>query len=354
GAESASVELRKWLLKRMKIMAIIDLPRETFQPHTGTKTSLVFMQKVHKIPADYPIFMAVSEAVGHDRRGNPLYRKDSNGQYVTDANGNSVVWNDLPEIYKEWQSFTSGDQINSSIPSCFIVSANDIINDSSNRIDAWYWDPNKNDIAKKLEEAVGEEITEIVRLGDLVVEHGIFYPGRHSRNYIEQSENSVPFYSSSQILQVRPFDIKYQHKEYKPAQKHFVYKDWLLITRSGSTGRVVMVTDTFTNTKVSEHAIRVICDEKSIDPYYVYSYLASESIGKVLLDKGIYASVVDHITPDFVASIPIARLKPERERAIANAMREAETQRDNANKIFMEQQKNLEDLLWESIGDESE
>jgi hypothetical protein len=184
-----------------------------------------------------------------------------------------------------------------------------------------------------------------------VTEHGIFYPGRHKRNYVEQSDYSVPFYSSSQILQIRPFDLKHQPKDYRPAQKHFVYKDWILITRSGSTGRVVMVTDTIANTMVSEHVIRVICEEQAIDPYYVYSYLASESIGKVLLEKGIYASVVDHITPDFVASIPIARLKPERERAIANAMREAEAKRDVANKAFNEQQIALESLLKNNIGD---
>jgi type I restriction enzyme M protein len=43
GTELASVELRKWLLNKVRITAIVDLPREAFQPHTGTKTSLVFL-----------------------------------------------------------------------------------------------------------------------------------------------------------------------------------------------------------------------------------------------------------------------------------------------------------------------
>ena len=349
GAEVASVELRKWLLKRLKILAVVDLPRETFQPHTGTKTSLVFLQKVNKLPSDYPIFMAVSEAVGHDRRGNPLYRKDSNGKYVEDSDGRLIVWNDLPEIYEQWVTFFSSGGIASKNPSCFVVNSSEILADSTLRIDAWYWDPNKNDFAKNLEEAIGEEVIEIVRLGDLVTEHGIFYPGRHRRNYVEPSKNSVPFYGGSQILQVRPFGLKHQPKDYEPAQKHYVYKDWILITRSGSTGRVVMVTDTIANKMVSEHAIRVVCDEQIIDPYYVYAYLASERIGKTLLEKGIYASVVDHITPDFVASIPIARLRPKREKAIAKAMREAEDQRDRATKIFDEQQRKLEAILYKNM-----
>jgi hypothetical protein len=186
-------------------------------------------------------------------------------------------------------------------------------------------------------------------LGDLVVEQGIFYPGRHARNYVEASKSSVPFYSGTQILQVRPFNLKYQPKDYKPAQKHFVHKDWILITRSGSTGRVVMVTDLMDGKMVTEHVIRVICDENIIDPYYVYAYLSSEKIGKVLLEKGIYASVVDHITPEFVSTIPISRLDVAVEKRIADAMRKAEAERDKANQAFYKQQEQLESLLERNI-----
>ena len=190
---------------------------------------------------------------------------------------------------------------------------------------------------------------EIVRLGDLVVEHGIFYPGRHKRNYVDCSSESVPFYSGTQILQIRPFDLQYQPKDYKPASKHFVDKDWILITRSGSTGRVVMVTEGMSGSMVSEHVIRVICDETIIDPYYVYAYLSTNNIGKVLLQKGIYASVVDHITPDFVATIPIPRLKPEKEKAIADRVREAEKKRDEANKAFVEERNSIENIMFNNI-----
>lgn len=355
GAQEESVEFRKWLLSKVQITAIVDLPREAFQPHTGTKTSLVFLKKVKNIPDNYPIFMAVSEAVGHDRRGNPLYKKDAAGMNLLDENGRTVIWNDLPEIYTQWNSFIlSGTVIEPEenkehAPSCFIVNYKQIMKDSSKRIDAWYWDPNKNNLAKEIEESVGEEVIEIVRLGDLVVEHGIFYPGRHKRNYVDAGLNSVPFYSGTQILQIRPFDLQYQPKDYKPAAKHFVEKDWILITRSGSTGRVIMVTDSMAGTMVSEHVIRVICDENLIDPYYVYAYLSTNNIGKILLQKGIYASVVDHITPNFVATIPIPRLAPEKEKEIADKVREAEAKRDEANKVFIQERNAIESLMFNNM-----
>lgn len=118
------------------------------------------------------------------------------------------------------------------------------------------------------------------------MEYGIFYPGRHERNYIDVGPDSVPFYSGTQILQIRPFDLQYQPGDYKPASKHFVEKDWILIARSGFTGRVIMVTDSMAETMVSEHVIRVICNERLMELYYVYAYLSTNNIGKILLEKG--------------------------------------------------------------------
>ena len=350
GTETMSVELRKWLLKKVQVYAVIDLPREAFQPHTGTKTSLVFIKKVKKPEENYPIFMAVSEAVGHDRRGLPIYKKDDSGKLLKDDNDNPIIWNDLPEILKEWDKFQKGEEITLSNPSCFFINSNEVRKDSSHRLDAWFWDPNKNDLAKKLMDCDDPSISEIVNLGELTQENGVFYPGRHKRNYVSDSDKSIAFYSGTQILQIRPFDIKYQPKEYKPARNHFVEKDWILITRSGSTGRVVIVNDLMAGTMVSEHVIRVIVDEEKIDPYYVYAYLASDKIGKVLMEKGIYASVVDHISPEFVATIPIPRLKPKKEKEIADKVREVEEKRAWANKTLMEQMDKIEDIITSATG----
>ena len=75
GNESSSY-IRSWISQKAKIIAIIDIPLETFLPHTGTKTSVMFLQKRKKLPADYPIFMAVAETCGHDRRGNEIEEDD--------------------------------------------------------------------------------------------------------------------------------------------------------------------------------------------------------------------------------------------------------------------------------------
>jgi type I restriction enzyme M protein len=64
--------IRKYLLKKARLVAVIDVPLETFMPNTSTKTSILVLQKLkdNKIPKDYSVFMASAETCGHDRRGN--------------------------------------------------------------------------------------------------------------------------------------------------------------------------------------------------------------------------------------------------------------------------------------------
>lgn len=66
--------IRNWLKTRGKILAVIDMPVETFQPNTATKTSVLVFQKLpqNEVPKDYKVFMAMVSTCGHDRRGNEI------------------------------------------------------------------------------------------------------------------------------------------------------------------------------------------------------------------------------------------------------------------------------------------
>jgi type I restriction enzyme M protein len=80
--------VRYWILTHTRVLASIDLPVEAFLPQVGVQASLLFLEKrpssevragVHD---EYPVFMAVADVVGHDRRGNTIYRKDPDGYDV--------------------------------------------------------------------------------------------------------------------------------------------------------------------------------------------------------------------------------------------------------------------------------
>ncbi|MBE0624556.1 MAG: N-6 DNA methylase [Burkholderiales bacterium] len=85
--------IRRWILRNCWVLASIDLPVETFivEANVNILTSLLFLKKKtrEEIQAgdlgrkvDYPVFMAVAEKVGFDRRGVPLYERTPDGEEI--------------------------------------------------------------------------------------------------------------------------------------------------------------------------------------------------------------------------------------------------------------------------------
>jgi len=93
--------VRDYLFDKAKIFAIVGLHGNTFKPHTGTKTSVLFLYKwaeKEKLLANYSIFMAVSKKSGKDNSGDYVYKKDKEGGIIYDALGKKVLDHDLDEI----------------------------------------------------------------------------------------------------------------------------------------------------------------------------------------------------------------------------------------------------------------
>jgi len=101
--------VRQWLLDKARILAVIGLHVNTFKPHTGTKTSVLFLQKwggkARKPIDDYPIFMAVSKKSGKDTSGEYVYKKDEKGNFVLDERGRRVLDHDLDGIADAFVKF---------------------------------------------------------------------------------------------------------------------------------------------------------------------------------------------------------------------------------------------------------
>ena len=91
--------IREFIAEHARILAVVGLHQNTFKPHTGTKTSVLFLQKwdkkLCKEKKNYPIFFAVSEKGGKDNSGDYIFVKNGNGQYKLDKNGHLIVDHDL-------------------------------------------------------------------------------------------------------------------------------------------------------------------------------------------------------------------------------------------------------------------
>ena len=85
--------IRWWILRHTWALASIDLPVEVFivEANVNILTSLLFLKKKSEqelkagdlgSAKDYPVFMAVAEKVGFDRRGNTLYKRSPDGEEI--------------------------------------------------------------------------------------------------------------------------------------------------------------------------------------------------------------------------------------------------------------------------------
>ncbi|MGP1558504.1 MAG: HsdM family class I SAM-dependent methyltransferase, partial [Porphyromonas gingivalis] len=100
---SSDKALREYIADRCRILAVVGLHGNVFKPHTGTKTSVLFVQKWDEelCPRveDYNIFFATMQEPSKDNSGDKIYRSTTNeeGENVPllDTHGHLIVKHDL-------------------------------------------------------------------------------------------------------------------------------------------------------------------------------------------------------------------------------------------------------------------
>ena len=309
--------VREWLLKHAEVEIVIDLPTETFQPYTGTKTCLVILRRRHsplqslQQADDGPIFMSVPKWIGHDRRGKPVYTTSPDGSPTT------TILSDINEVARAFHVYSSGGSPENIHRSSFTIHANQVIEDPQLRFNARFYQP--NELLTTLNTISRSPDWRSVKLG--AVADRIFFPGRFKRRYVPESVDAVPFLGGTNISQYVPVIEKWLSKSDPLVEKLQVLPEWLLITRSGSTGIVSLVPDHWAGWTVSEHVIRIIPNKELIHPSYLEAYLRSR-FAKASIQRGVFGSVIDEITPEFLSEIEI--LVPESEELMNQIIGEAQ------------------------------
>lgn len=97
---SSDKYIREYIAERCRILAVVGLHGNVFKPHTGTKTSVLFVQKwddkLCPRREDYPIFFATMQEPSKDNSGDIIYEKDpKTGEKKLDSHGHMYVKHDL-------------------------------------------------------------------------------------------------------------------------------------------------------------------------------------------------------------------------------------------------------------------
>ncbi len=95
---SSDKYIRDFIAEQCRILAVVGLHGNVFKPHTGTKTSVLFVQKwddeLCPKKDDYPIFFATMQEPSKDSSGEKIFEA-KNGKPILDTHGHLIVKHDL-------------------------------------------------------------------------------------------------------------------------------------------------------------------------------------------------------------------------------------------------------------------
>jgi type I restriction enzyme M protein len=308
--------LRQLIMARYRLRGVVLCHPNTFQPHTGVRTCLVFVSAPgagersaakrvanKREIAQPPIYLAISRRIGQDSEGRPIHCAHEDGSASTDID------HDLGEILDDWRTLQLGRDLSAGAWRFSI--APDALGPELN-FNPQYHQPSANRLLRELEaidQLPGWSITPLdqLRAGTLIFKG----PRLQSERLIveEPGPGIERYHTPSSILQEKTESAKLLDvARASPAQARIisairVQRGDILITRSGTVARVVLVAAKHHGAIVSDDMIRIrIADEEL--RAYVYAYLQTDfALGQ--MKRNEYGAVQQHLEPRHIAGIMI-------------------------------------------------
>ena len=171
----------------------------------------------------------------------------------------------------------------------FLMPINSLIETNDLRLDASHFNPAVIRAVQQLRDSG----MRLARLAD--VTSRVFIPPRFKRVYVDASVG-VPFLQGSHVVHFQPADLKYLSRTaHHRLDRWIIESGWILVTCSGTIGRVTICPEEWNGWAASQHILRIVPNEQVCPSGYLCSFLASW-FGQVQLTANIYGAVVDELT----------------------------------------------------------
>lgn len=198
------------------------------------------------------------------------------------------------------------------------------------RLDASYHKPIVDSIMRHLEKFSSE----IKLVGDKAISDKIILAGVFKRIYVDK-EYGIPFLGGREITQLNPNVEKFLSKPHHKAryEKELkVSENMILVTDRGTVGTVSIVPKHWNGWAVSQNVLKVVPANNDIAGY-LYIFLNSD-IGRILITRETYGSVIDMIDNRSLSAVPIPMLKDKAVQKQINSLAlEANQKRYEAYKL---------------------
>jgi type I restriction enzyme, S subunit len=196
----------------------------------------------------------------------------------------------------------------------------------TSRLDATNYLPIARSVVHKLERGRYP----LVQLGSRVSD--IYIAPRFARIYVG-SEHGTPFLQGSQMPLIRPYGLKHiSNMRTDRMERWTLEPGCVMVTRSGTIGRVAVSTAAQAGWAASEHILRIVPRDGQTHPGFVWAFL-STPYGQHQLRSKIYGGVVDELTEDDTASLFIPDVPFKRQTPLGDVVLAAYEMRDKAQRL---------------------
>lgn len=259
--------------------------------------------------------------------------RDESNDLLDKANDLLIKELELPPI-EEFQQHAVYYQKNAPVDTFSVKLSN-----LDGRLDGSYHVPVVDAIVDHLK----QHAAEITTVGDSRISDRVVLPIRFKRIYVEEGYGRV-LIGGKQIYELDPSNKKYisiaKHKDLIPDLE--IHENTVLITRSGTIGKVAIAPRHWEKWVPSDHIIRVFPANDDIAGY-LYVYLLSD-YGHELITRYTYGSVVDEIDDNHVSRIAFPILKNQDVQNEINSLAlEANEKRYQAYKLEQEALKKMDE-----------
>ncbi|TRU24567.1 MAG: DNA methylase [Microcystis aeruginosa Ma_MB_S_20031200_S102] len=340
---SSDKNIRDFIAERCRILAVVGLHGNTFKPHTGTKTSVLLVQKWNDDPKigalcprqdDYNIFFATMQKSGKDNSGEKVYVKvsDDSGDFLLDKHNHWIVDHDLfnhdrltedgiAEAFiefakKENLSFfdlsplskggafdpVKYQQLMDRIEAVELLFSKAKFNNESFRVDAEFFQKEYMNVVQVLDSVETQSLFQVAtkidvgHVGSMVSEYD------ESGILLLQTRNIDEFFVNIDNCQ------KITQKFHQKLRKSQIKKGNILIARSGSFGKASIYLDS----AVVNSADIIIVESKKdkVNPFYLVSFLNSK-LGTSQLFRFASGGLQGHVNLTILENLLIPILKSD-------------------------------------------
>ncbi len=309
-----------YIRKHASVIGVVSLSQETFQPSTHIKTSVVFFEK--KIKSRTSVFMAIADAVGHNKNGKEIYIKKNDGSFVTDGRGNNILDDDTPAIAVNFKKHLN-QNLDKESKSGFTVLTENI---KDNIFIPESYNP---EIKQKFSQIKKTGQYQLITVGTLVEKQVIHIKRGNEIGSQQYGTGEVPFVRTTDIVnwEIKMDPVKAASEEiynkYKKQQD--VRTNDILFVNDGTflIGRSAIVTRLDKKCIIQSHLRKIrVLKQEQINPFYLFYLLNSRIVQKQIAAQTFVQATLSTLGNRILEIIlPIHTDKKEIQ-AISNEIRE--------------------------------